>query len=128
VFEVVETLQAPPDRALNVWFEPWADGLTFSPGTVAELRATAPNEGRLEIEHQENGVAVYGWPGCTLKVLVGGEVARDFSVPFPELPPGMDMKSFVGFMFGPPPTEDTPAPAPRPKRPWWKFWGGARPG
>jgi hypothetical protein len=110
VFEVVETLQAPPDQSLNLWFEPWADGLTLPPGLVVELRATAPAEGRLEIDWQERGVAVYGWPGCTLKVVIGGEVVRDFSIPFPELPPGMNVKGFVGFMFGPPPTAGEPPP------------------
>lgn len=123
MYEVVETLQAPADRPLNVWFEPWCDGLTFPPGAVVELRATAPKEGRLEIESGEEGVAVYGWPGCTLKVLVDGGVVQDFSLPFPDLPPGMDMKRFVGFMFGPPPTASEPAPDPSPRRPWWKFWG-----
>lgn len=123
MFIVVETLQAPPDQPLNVWFEPWADGLTLSPGAVAELRATAPNEGRLDVERQEDGVAVYGWPGCTLKVLVGGEVARDFGVPCFGLPPGVDMKGFVGLMFGPPPAQGVSAPATRSKRPWWKVWG-----
>ena len=67
---VVETLQAAPDHALTLWFEPWADGLTSSPGSTVELRATAPTEGRLEIVQQEQGVTVYGWPGCALKVIV----------------------------------------------------------
>ena len=121
---VVETLQAPPDQPLNIWFEPWAEIVTLSPGGLAELRASAPTQGRLVIDREEQGVVVYGWPGCTLKVLVGGEVARDFSIPIPELPPGMDMKGFAEFMFGPPPTPGqslrTP---PQQQRPWWRFWG-----
>ena len=104
MFEVVETLQAPPDQSLNLWFEPWAEGVTLSPGMAIELRASAPEEGRLQIDQQQHGIAVYGWPGCTLKVVVGGEVALNFIVPVPELPPHMDMKQFTGFLFGPPPT------------------------
>ena len=50
--EVVEILEAPPDCPLNVWFEPWAQGLTFPPGTLVELQAAAPGEGRLEIDSQ----------------------------------------------------------------------------
>jgi hypothetical protein len=122
VFEVVETLQASPDVPLNVWFEPWAEGLTFPAGTVVELKATAPAEGPLEIDRQERAVAVYGWPSCTLQVVIRGEVARDFSIPVPELPPGMDMKGFVAFMFGPPPLAGAPVHVPPPKRRWWRFW------
>jgi hypothetical protein len=104
VFELDETLRAPADQSVNLWFEPWAEGVTLSPGMAIELRASAPEEGRLQIVQQEHGIAVYCWLGCTLKVVVGGEVALDFSVPVPELPPHMDMKQFTGFLFGPPPT------------------------
>jgi hypothetical protein len=120
---VVATLKAPSDQPLNVWFEPWAEGVTLSPGTVLELRATAPAEGRLETDRHEQGVVVFGWPGCTLKVLVGGEVARDFSIPVLELPPGMDTKGFVAFMFGAPPKAGQPVPPFPLKQPWWRFGG-----
>ena len=110
MFDVVETLQAPPDESLNLWFEPWAEGMTLPPGMMVELQATSTTEGRLIMENQGQGVAVYAWPGCTLKVVAHGEVVRDFSIPVPEmLPPGMDMKTFVGFLFGSPPTAGGPS-------------------
>jgi hypothetical protein len=121
--EVVESLRAPPDHPLNVWFEPWADGLTLPPGTMLELRAAANREGRLEIVRQEQGVAVYSWPGSTLRVFVAEELVRDFSMPVPDIPVGMDMKGFVGLLFGPAPTAGEPShPQPPPWKPWWRFW------
>ena len=123
MFEVVETLQSPADESLNVWFEPWAEGVTLPPGTTVELRATAPKVGRLEIEHQQNGAVVYGWPGSTLQVFAGGEVAWSSCSPCPELPAGMDLREFTSFMFGPPPTQSAVAGETAVKRPWWKFWG-----
>ncbi len=119
--ESVERLEAPADRPLSVWFEPWADGLEVPPGEVVELRAESPREGCLELDVQENGVAVYGWPGSQLRVFVGGVLVRDFSNPCPDLPPGTDLKAFVGLLFGQPTAGPQPA-EPASKKPWWRFW------
>ena len=41
---------------------------------------------------------LYAWPGSTMRVYLGEQLVEDFSIKFPELPPGMSTKSFVGFM------------------------------
>lgn len=118
----MESLVVPADRLLNVWFEPWAEWLTFPSGTVVELHAISPREGHLEIDPQERGITVYGWPGATLRVSVSGQLVRDFDIPFPDIPAGMDMKQFVSFLFGPPPTTEEVQGPLRKKEPWWRFW------
>jgi hypothetical protein len=37
-----------------------------------------------------------------MRVYCGEQLVEDFSIKFPELPPGMSVQSFVGFMFGGP--------------------------
>ena len=116
--EHVVTLQAPPDRTLHLWFEPWAEGLAFPPGTNVELRASSSASGQLEFEETPERTAVYGWSESTLKVLVNNTVVLSFDYPAPK----MLTKQMVSVLFGPPPV---PTPeeggVPR-KRPWWRLW------
>lgn len=98
--EHVKLLQALSDRPLDIWFEPWGEGFRLSPDSVAELRATSTFPGELEIDKQPDHTTVYAWPGSTLKVLVNGEVVHDFSIAVPDVPAGLDIKSFVKSMFG----------------------------
>lgn len=81
--EHIETLQAPQDRRLHLWFEPWAIGLAFPAAKAVELRARSPYPGRLEFDITEERTAVYGWPGSTLQVLMDGQVVESFDLAVP---------------------------------------------
>jgi hypothetical protein len=54
----------------------------------------------MEVVEADGSMAVYGWPGSTLEVYNGDVLVNDFSIVFPELPPGMSPRSFVEVMFG----------------------------
>lgn len=93
------TLNAPVGTALYVWFEPWAEGVAFPTGSVVELHAQSAIEGQLEIDATPERTAVYGWPGSTLQVMVGGAVVTSFEQPVPDfLTPEM-----LSMLFGAPP-------------------------
>jgi hypothetical protein len=102
VFEVVEEITNPHEESLEVWFEPWGMPHTLTPGQSFRVVAVSEEQGRLEVEREGSRVAVYGWPGCTMRVYRGEELVDDFSIKFPGLPPGVSTKSFIGFMFGGP--------------------------
>ena len=111
-------LQAPADRPLHVWFEPWAEGLAFPAGTLVELRAISEAEGKLEVDATEERTAIYGWAGCTLRAQVNGTDVLSFQQPVPTF---LD-RTKVSLLFGPPPIptlEEGCRPRPRP---WWRFW------
>jgi hypothetical protein len=100
MYEHRELLRASSDLPLDIWFEPWAEGFRLSPGSAAELRAISSHPGKLEIDHQPDHTTVYAWPGSTLKVLVNDVVVHDFTIAVPDVPAGMDVKSFVKTLFG----------------------------
>jgi hypothetical protein len=102
VFEVVEEIANPHAETLEVWFEPWGMPHTLAPGQSFRVVAVSEEQGQLEVERKGSWVAVYGWPGCTMRVYCGEELVDDFSIKFPGLPPDMSTKSFIGFMFGGP--------------------------
>jgi hypothetical protein len=116
--EHVLRLQAPQDRMLHLWFEPWAEGLACAAGTVVELRATSSVEGQLELDATQERTAVYSWPGSTLLALVEGNVVLSFEQP---VPLGLT-KEMVSMHFGPPPVPTQVEGAVIRKRPWWRFW------
>ncbi|MBV8500815.1 MAG: hypothetical protein JO006_03775, partial [Paucibacter sp.] len=41
------TLNAPADRALSLWFEPWGEGYALPAGAAAELHANSRLPGEL---------------------------------------------------------------------------------
>ena len=93
------TLQAPADNVLYLWIEPWAEGIAFPPCSAVELWATSDTPGGLETANSSEATAVYGWPGSTLKILVGGKVVASFDTPVP----GGLTKANVSLLFGAPP-------------------------
>ncbi len=102
MFEVIEQITNTSELPVEVWFEPWGMPHPLQPGEAFRVVAQSEQQGQLEIEHKSSAIAVYGWPGCTMKVFRGEELVDDFSFKFPELPPGMSAKTFIGFMFGGP--------------------------
>ncbi len=100
MFEDTKTLTAPPDRPLRLWIEPWAAERQFPPGSVVILRAQSPREGRIEVVAAADATWIYGWPGSTLEILVGGEQVAIFDNPPPALPEGMSMRDFIGGVRG----------------------------
>ena len=113
---MVEAFETPADGPYRAWIEPWAEQLEFPAGSAVELRAASAVEGRLTVEREADCMVVYAWPGSTLKVYVDGELIRSFDIPVPGVPPGMDVKGFLGVVLG----QSTPT-VPK-KAPWWKLW------
>ena len=103
MYKTVDQLSAPKNAALYVWFEPWAEGLGFAPGMTIELHAESVNEGRLEIDASAERTVIYGWPGCTLKVIVEGETVEAFDQAVPDVLSSLSTKETVQMLFGTPP-------------------------
>lgn len=99
-------MKAPDREPLYVWFEPWAEGLRFPPGSDIELRGASPIEGELEIDRDNQRTAVYGWPGSILQVIVDGTVVRLFDTPVPGSPTSLSTKEIVTMLFDPAPTPE----------------------
>ncbi|MBV8500974.1 MAG: hypothetical protein JO006_04585 [Paucibacter sp.] len=115
-------LTAPADRALQLWFEPWAEDFTVPAGALVELHANSRVAGQLMFEEQEGRTVVYGWGGSTLRLMLDGRIVKSFDEPAPDF---MDRESF-GLLFAPPPAygaaRPSPTPAPAKLRRWWQFW------
>jgi hypothetical protein len=122
MYEYVVRLQAPDDRMLYIWFEPWAEGLGVPAGMVIELRASSPLEGQLDIDRTEERTAVYGWPGSTLRVFANEEVAHSFNQAVPDVGRKLSVRESITMLFGPPPVPTAEERALVRKRPWWRFW------
>ena len=127
-FEDTQVVTNPGPGPLQVWFEPWGMPHSLAPGEAFRVVGRSTQTGRMEVVAADGFVAVYGWPGSTLRVYNCEVLVDDFSIVFPELPPGMSPRGFVEFMFGgpggpggQPSPEATEAPPARP-RPWWRFW------
>jgi hypothetical protein len=102
MFEVVEIISNPLAEPSEVWFEPWGMPHKLAPGQSFRVVAVSEQRGELEVVRDGSRIAVYAWPGSTMRVYSGEQLVEDFSVKSPELPPGMPTQSFVGFMFGGP--------------------------
>ena len=102
VFEDVQVVTNPGPGPLQVWFEPWGMPHPLPPGESFRVVGRSTQLGQMEIVEADGSVAVYGWPGSTLRVYNGEVLVDDFGVVFPELPPGMSSRKFVEFMFGGP--------------------------
>ncbi len=99
MFEVIEIIENPLTEPLEVWFEPWGMPHMLAPGRrrSASWRSCQSASGAviLEVEQGESRRAVYAWPGSTMCVYCGDQLVDDFSIKFPELPPGTSTKSFI---------------------------------
>ena len=102
VFEDVQEITNSGPEPLQVWFEPWGMPHALPPGESFRVVGHSPQPGRMEVVMADGSVAVYGWPGSTLRVYNGKTLVDDFNIVFPELPPGMSPRAFVEFMFGGP--------------------------
>jgi hypothetical protein len=122
VYEQLSKLEASNDKMLYLWFEPWAEGLGFPAGSVVELRAVSTVGGELEFETSEGRTAVYGWPGSTLEVSVGGKIVHSFDTAVPVTDMEISTKEAITMLFGSAPEpEPNERRAPTPKA-WWRFW------
>src|SRR4051812_11847271 len=102
MFEATKQIANSSTDPLEVWFEPWGMPYTLQPGESFRVVAESEKPGQLETEFAPTGVVVYGWPGCTMKVLLGDVLVEEFSSKVPDVPPGLSVKSFIGLMFGGP--------------------------
>lgn len=120
--EQILHLLAPKDRMLHLWFEPWAHGIAFPAGTPVELHATSAYDGVLEIDETLERTAVYGWSGCTLRVVVKGKLIESFDQAVPQALGQLSTKDSISMLFGPPPVPTAQEGANFRVRPWWRFW------
>jgi hypothetical protein len=116
--EQIVDLHAPHDHALYLWFEPWAEGLSFPAGTRIQLIAKSSVPGELEVAETPESTAIYGWSRSTLQVLVANTVVLSFDQPVPDM---LDRKN-VTMLFGAPPVPTTKERARYQKPAWWRFW------
>lgn len=121
--EYIERLQAPRDRMLHLWFEPWAEGLAFPAGMMVELRALSPLPGKLELDVTPERTAVYGWAGSTLQVFADGELIRSFDQAVPDVLSRLSTRESITLLFGAPPVPTAEEGGSSLKRPWWRIWG-----
>ena len=128
MFEDTQVVTNPGPDLLQVWFEPWGMPHSLPPGESFRVVGRSSEAGRMEVVKADGAVAVYGWPGSTLRVYNGDALVDDFSTVFPELPPGMSPRSFVEKMFGgaggPGLQRGQHADEGQAisSRPWWRFW------
>jgi hypothetical protein len=114
----VLNLEVPADRSLYLWFEPWAEGVAIRAGSNVELQAMSEVVGELELDVGPESTAVYGWAGCTLRVIVDGQPVTSFDIPVPVAL----TRDKVTMLFGSPPTPTQDELALTRKRPWWRMW------
>ena len=102
LIEDVQVITNAGSNLLQVWFEPWGMPHPLPPGESFRVIGRSPQPGRMEIVEADGSVAVYGWPGSTLRVYNGDVLVDVFDIVLPVLPPGMSTQGFVEFMFGGP--------------------------
>ena len=60
------------DSELRIDVEPWGDQLLLQPGQKINIVVTAPTQGELEVQIQENIITLFGWPGSVIHVFRDG--------------------------------------------------------
>ncbi len=100
MFEDVEIIVNSLAVPVEVYFEPWGMNHALGPGESFRVVAVSEQEGKLEVTRRESLIAVYGWPGSTMRVYRDDVLVDDFSLKFPDLPPGLSTRSFIDLMFG----------------------------
>ena len=71
---------------------------------------------------------MYGWPGSTLEVSVGGKIVHSFDTAVPVTDMEISTKEAITMLFGSAPEpEPNERRAPTPKA-WWRFWDWAEAG
>ena len=93
-------LDNPLDKPIRVWFEPWGDFRDLQPGQDFDLEFHGSVAGEPEISRIEEGFVVCGWPSATLTVKSAGFEVVNFTVPVPDVPPGMKVSSFLEHILG----------------------------
>lgn len=93
-------LDNPIDKPIRVWFEPWGDFRDLQPGQHFDLEFHASVPGKPEVKRIEQGFLVCAWPSATLTVKSAGFEVVNFTVPVPDVSPGMKVSSFLEHALG----------------------------
>jgi hypothetical protein len=60
-------------KNMRLIIEPWAEEFLLSPGIIVEIIAAGENTDCLEIDYVDRGVAIHGWSGSALTVMLDGK-------------------------------------------------------
>lgn len=94
--------------ALEFRLEPWGEQYPMRHGAVFELLVHGPQkDAALQVEHGDDHITVYGWPGSTIRVFDAGTELGAGSgerTRVPAVPPGSTVARFVKTVFGRLPT------------------------
>jgi hypothetical protein len=92
------------DRMLVFHLEPWGEQVEMPSGARFLITAEAEQQGSFELEHGENEIVVWGWPGAVAKVFCDGKEISVISgverLAVPSVPEGQSVSSFLRSMLG----------------------------
>lgn len=92
-------------RPMNLVLEPWANVYSVPPRRTWIVQLRSAQRGALELVREPEGITIYGWPGCTARIIEDGTVLESLDTPVPEVPRGMTVRRFVESVFGPHPAQ-----------------------
>ena len=96
MFEDTQVVANPGPGPLKVWFEPWGMPHLLPPGELFRIIGRSTKPGRMEVVETEDSVAVYGWPGSTLRVYNGDVLVDDHRAAVAATFNGTDRGGFMG--------------------------------
>ena len=103
-FEQTSLVLNDSHSPVTVWFEPWGMSHTLPANKTFHLTIESDIKGQIEIEHVDDGIAVYSFPTSTIKIFLDGDLIEDLNVKFPAsaVPENTTTKQFVKYLFGGP--------------------------
>jgi hypothetical protein len=91
-------------RTLTFNLEPWGEQTEMPAGATFTVTAEAGQQGSFEVEHDEDEITLWVWPGAVVKVFCGGdELGVSAGTQRPAVPPvpgGQSVSSFLRAVLG----------------------------
>jgi len=100
MYQSVEFVDNPTEQAIQVILEPWGLSIPLPANASFKVVARSPHEGQMEREDTSDGVIVYAWPGSTISVYQDNKLVEEIPIAVPSVPDGMNVRSFLGMVFG----------------------------
>src|SRR5215212_11134296 len=91
-------------RTVIFHLEPWGEQLEMAAGVTFTVTAEAERQGSFEVEHGEDEVTLWAWPGSVVKLFcegaeVGVSAGRERPAA-PAVPDGQSVSSFLRAVLG----------------------------